>query len=129
MKKNELTTCTVLLVEDEQTLRKLLGKQLRQLGYEVLEAENGRNALCLSEQNENIALLITDIMMPGMNGIQLAEKIRQNEPELPVLFISGYLHDESADFNRLDGNVFFLRKPFTLRVLADKVEGILASAS
>ncbi len=116
---------TVILAEDEQTLRALLSKQLRYLGYQVLEAGDGLEALSVFEQNSEVDLLITDIMMPSMGGIELAERVRKKNPDLPIIFISGYLNDTNLDFTKIRGRTLSLRKPFTLRVLADKVEEIL----
>ncbi len=115
----------VFLVEDEDTLRYLLKKQMSQLGYEVHDAENGEEAWEKLADGLKPRLLITDIIMPGMSGMDLAEKIRRNHPQLPIIFISGYLHDEKVDFNRFSGKVHFLRKPFTLRTLTEKVEEVL----
>ncbi len=116
---------TVILAEDEQTLRALLSKQLRYLGYQVLEAGDGLEALAVFEQSPEADLLITDIMMPSMGGIELAERVRKKNPDLPIIFISGYLNDANLDFTKIRGRALSLRKPFTLRVLADKVEEIL----
>ena len=116
---------TVILAEDEQTLRALLSKQLRYLGYQVLETSDGLEALAVFEQSPEADLLITDIMMPSMGGIELAERVRKKNPDLPIIFISGYLNDTNLDFTKIRGRTLSLRKPFTLRVLADKVEEIL----
>ena len=118
---------TVLLVEDETTLRSLLVRQLRQIGYRVIEASNGKEALDLFAENSEIDLLVTDLMMPYMGGIELVNRVRTQKQNLPVLFISGYLDSASSDLAKIKKPFSALRKPFTLRVLAEEVETILSS--
>jgi len=128
MIQDSVKNTTVLLVEDEQSLRVLLNKLMNQLGYEVSIAKDGLEALELYEKTGPVSLLITDIMMPGLNGLELGEKLRHNQPDLPILFISGYLNNETCnDINKFGDNVYSLRKPFTLRALSAMIEEILSS--
>jgi two-component system cell cycle sensor histidine kinase/response regulator CckA len=114
---------TVLVVEDEDDLRRLLLEVLRGRGYTVLEASRPEQALEVSEQYAgHIDLLVTDVVMPNMNGPALAAKLRQQRPELPVLFISGY--SEPAQAPRP-----FLKKPFPPEALAQAVRALLDQES
>ncbi len=116
----------ILLVEDEDAVRKFSERALANKGYEVLCAENGDAALELFEQEGQapIDLLITDVVMPGMDGPTLAQRIRQQNPKLKIIFMSGYTEDKLKD--HMGENIFFLPKPFTLSVLAEKVKDVLA---
>ncbi len=126
MADDEHHSPTVLLVEDEDTLRSLLVRQLRQIGYRVIEASNGKEALDLFAENAEVDLLVTDLMMPCMGGIELVSRVRKQKQSLPVLVISGYLDSASSDLEQIEEPFSALRKPFTLRVLAEKVETILS---
>jgi PAS domain S-box-containing protein len=115
-------TETVLLAEDEASVRSLTSIVLRSCGYRVLEAMDGRDALDKARESvEPIQLLVTDVVMPRMNGPQLAEQLRQRWPDLPVLFMSGY----TADVAMPHGGAAFLQKPFTPAKLAEKVRQVL----
>lgn len=117
---------TILVVEDESAIRALVRKILRRQGYQVLEASNGNEALSvLAEQKGAVDLLLTDVMMPGMNGVELSHKAVEQWPGIRVLFVSGY-----TDENVLEGGQFpigtaFLQKPFTLVGLLGKVREVL----
>lgn len=118
----------VLLVEDEQDMREMLGMILRRASYEVIEAEDGRHALALwSEQRAAVSLLITDMVMPGgVNGRDLAHRLRASKPELKILYTSGYelAADAREDCDR--GVVSFLQKPYEARTLLETVQQILS---
>ena len=118
---------TLLLADDEEGVRSLLAAVLRRAGFEVLEASNGEEALALSRGHEGaIDLLVTDIVMPGMDGRRLAEQLRRERPETSVLFVSGYTSDAAA--GRLRGpDSSFLAKPFTPAELLRKVQSSLAA--
>jgi PAS domain S-box-containing protein len=119
-------TETVLLVEDVDTVRALAREILRLNGYTVIEARHGREALLLSEAHRGpIHLLLTDVMMPGMSGGELARRLRELRPEARVLYMSGYADD--AIFRRaLPGKeAAFLEKPFTAAALSRKVREVL----
>jgi PAS domain S-box-containing protein len=116
---------TVLLVEDEESVRVFASKALEKQGYRVLQARHGRDALLrLAEHDGPIHLVITDIVMPEMGGGELARRLAGERPELPVLFMSGYTDDEVAQ-RGLGAEQGFLQKPFTSDGLARKVREVL----
>jgi two-component system, cell cycle sensor histidine kinase and response regulator CckA len=117
---------TILLVEDEQSLRKLTHKILKKVGYAVLEAEDGSNALEIAEQYKSkIDLLLTDVIMPGMNGRLLAEKLSAARPDMKILYMSGYAEGEIARHGFLEPSVQVLRKPFTGEELTQRVQQVM----
>ena len=113
------------MVEDEAAVRTFSQRALVNKGYEVLCAENGEMALDLYEKAETgpIDLLITDVVMPGVDGPTLAQRVRQSSPDLKIIFMSGYTEDKLKDY--MGDNTYFLPKPFTLKVLAEKVKEVL----
>jgi PAS domain S-box-containing protein len=117
----------ILLVEDEPTLREVMGEYLRSLGYQVQEAENGQHALQLLEQGrgQRIDLLVTDVVMPEMGGPELASCLLAERPELNVLYISGYTNNAALQELRLQRPLRFLQKPFTPYTLAGRVRDVL----
>jgi len=116
---------TILLVEDEDAVRRLLRQSLRQRGYRVLEAATPEEALKLfSDGDEAIDLLLTDVVMPNMNGRQLADRLRQRHPPLKVLLMSGYA-DEWIEPGGLAPGTAFLAKPLDASVLAAKVRELM----
>lgn len=120
----------VLLVEDDPGLLKLGRRMLENLGYTVLAAGTPEEALEIAgKQGEEIQLLITDVIMPGMNGRVLADRIQQQCPRLGVLFVSGYTADALAHRSVLDDGVTFLQKPFSLGALTLKVREALERKS
>lgn len=117
---------TVLLVEDEAPVRALFAKTLRNAGYRVIEARNGEEALDASlRYDKPIDLLVTDVVMPGMNGRQLATRLETLRPSLQVLYISGYTNDAISGSGLLAPGVAFLQKPFTPSELARRVRALL----
>jgi len=122
-------TETVLLVEDEEIVRKLAVRVLDELGYRVLQAGNGDEAITLALGcGERIDLLLTDVVMPGMSGRELANRLTQVHPGTRVLFTSGYTDDAIVHHGVLDEGVAFLGKPYTLSALARKVREVLGKA-
>jgi CheY-like chemotaxis protein len=120
---------TILLAEDEQIVRELIREILESCGYHVLVAENGREALLKSDSHPGrIPLLITDVVMPGMGGPALAERLLQSRPEVRVLYMSGYTDDFIAHDGLLDVDVPFIQKPFAADDLTQKVRTILGEA-
>ncbi|MGH1455657.1 MAG: PAS domain S-box protein [Alphaproteobacteria bacterium] len=115
----------IMLVEDEDAVRTFSQRALANKGYDVISAEDGESALRLYEQERQkaIDLLITDVVMPGMDGPTLAQRIRQHNPDLKIIFMSGYTEDKLKD--HMGKNIYFLPKPFTLKVLAAKVKDVL----
>lgn len=116
----------ILLVEDEAAVRTFSQRALVNKGYDVLSAEHGEAALELFEKEDadTIDLLITDVVMPGVDGPTLAQRLRQTSPELKIIFMSGYTEDKLKDY--MGENIYFLPKPFTLKVLAEKVKEVLS---
>jgi two-component system cell cycle sensor histidine kinase/response regulator CckA len=115
----------ILLVEDEDAVRTFSQRALTNKGYEVLTAESGDTALEVfkKEGGDKIDLLITDVVMPNMDGPTLAGHIRESSPNLKIVFMSGYTEDKLKDY--MGENIWFLPKPFTLKQLAEKVKDVL----
>ncbi len=119
-------TETILLVEDDSQLRQLSSSVLSHCGYEVLVANGPEEGLAMCKDNHrDIRLLITDVVMPGMNGRQLAEQIQGVSPKTRVLYISGYTNNGIVHYGVLDEGLWFLAKPFTLSALVGKVREVL----
>lgn len=120
----------VLLAEDESMIRELIATFLTNLGFLVSEAENGREAMEKSKKlgPENISLLITDLVMPVMGGLELAAEMRKLQPELRVLFISGYTDDVVILGNQAKTNTAFLKKPFNFDTLRSRIESLVGPA-
>ena len=119
-------TETVLLVEDVDTVRALAREILRMNGYTVLEARHAREALLLSEAHRGpIHLMLTDVMMPGMSGGELARRMRAQRPSTRVLYMSGYADDAIFPHALPGGETAFLQKPFTAAALSRKVRETL----
>jgi CheY-like chemotaxis protein len=113
---------TVLMVEDDLAILEIGHSILELLGYTVLTANSPENAIAMAlAHSGDIDLLITDVVMPGMNGKELAERLAEIKPELRCLFMSGYTANVIAHHGVLDDGVMFLPKPFTVKDLADKV--------
>jgi len=115
---------TILLVEDEECVRDVCALLLNHIGYTVLPAMTGAEALQIFNENAgSIDLLLTDVLMPGMNGSELADKLAALDPQLRIVFMSGY----SAD--SLPGNQarYFLQKPFTRDIMAERLEEAMQS--
>ncbi len=119
-------TETVLLVEDEDSVRQLVRETLESRGYRVLEAANGADALTLAATHPDpIHLIITDVVMPGLNGHELVQQLKPTRPGLKVLYLSGYAQDAFPSTAAADSQKTFLQKPFTLQSLSRKVREIL----
>jgi two-component system cell cycle sensor histidine kinase/response regulator CckA len=123
-------TETILLVEDDPQLRELSSSVLSHCGYRVLAASTPEQGLALCESNQrDIRLLVTDVIMPRMNGRQLAERIQKISPRIRVLYISGYTDNAIVHYGVLDPGLWFLGKPFTLSALVAKVREVLDSTT
>jgi len=117
---------TILVVEDEETVRKLAIRLLKSQGYRVLEASDGGKALLLCEKfKERIHLILTDVVMPGMSGRKLVERLKQIHPEMKALYMSGYTDNAIVHHGVLEKGINFMQKPFTLESLTRKVREAL----
>lgn len=123
-------TETLLIVENEPAIRNLLQMALRKNGYTVLAAESAREALEIVRGHTGaIDLLITDVVMPDMNGLELVRALATIRPETRTLFMSGYMDDALGDHGVLPSQANFIQKPFSPRVIAQKVRDILDGQS
>jgi len=116
---------TILLVEDEETVRRVTTRLLQRLGYAVIPARDAQEAMAIIAAGEQrLDLVFTDVVMPGLTGIQMAELIRETRPDLKILFSSGYT---SRELGRAPGAPPepFLPKPFSLEELSGKVKEVL----
>lgn len=120
---------TVLLVDDEELLRRLLSRMLLEAGFTVVDAENGRQALDIARDlDDKLGLVVTDLHMPVMDGLEFARALRPIRPSVPILFITGRdLPERSASGNGWDDDV--LRKPFAAEVFLDAVTRLVSSSS
>jgi two-component system cell cycle sensor histidine kinase/response regulator CckA len=127
----DLTGCgTVLLVEDENPVRKFGARALRNKGYKVIEAESGEAALeVIRNAAEKIDLLITDVVMPRLDGPGLVREVREIRSDIKVIFISGYAEDAFRQRLDSDSDIDFLSKPFSLKQLATKVKDVIGASS
>jgi len=117
---------TVLLVEDEESVRQLVRETLESKGYKVLEADNGDAALQIASRHSGkIDMLITDVVMPGMSGRELSARLCASCPQTKVLYLSGYTEDAIVHEGVIDPDTAFLQKPFTLQALSRKVREVL----
>ncbi|MFH0995664.1 MAG: response regulator [Pseudomonadota bacterium] len=121
-------TETILIVEDEEAVCTLVKKILLSAGYQVLTAINGGEALMLLERRqEPVHLLLTDVVMPGMSGRELADRLLKIHPEMKVLFMSGYTDDAIVHHGVLDPDAHFIGKPFAMTTVQRKVREVLDS--
>jgi CheY-like chemotaxis protein len=116
---------TILLVEDDPQVREYTAFALRSHGYEVMHAPSGADALRAAETGPRIDLLLTDVVMPGLSGRDVAERLQSRWPGIKVLYASGYTADVIVHHGVLDADVQFLPKPFTPEALARKVREVL----
>ena len=115
---------TVLLVEDEDTVRNVTARLLMKLGYQVSSAADAQEAIAIFDDGADFDLVVTDIVMPGLSGIEMAEVLKKRFPTLRFLFISGYISRE-LDTTPQAPPEPFLPKPFTLQELAEEVRKAL----
>ncbi len=117
---------TILLVEDEENLRRLARQSLENQGYNVIDAPDGASAIKISQAHPGpIHLLLTDVIMPGMNGRELANRLSPTRPEMRILYMSGYTENHIGHNGTLDEGITLLQKPFTLSALRSKVREML----
>jgi CheY-like chemotaxis protein len=120
---------SILVVEDEEAVRRYSTDALRDLGYRVLEADGARQALDIIDAEPDIAILFTDVVMPDMNGRRLVEAALERRPALKVLFTTGYTRNAIVHNGMLDPGVVLLSKPFTLEELARKMAELTAKGT
>jgi CheY-like chemotaxis protein len=118
---------TVVVVEDAEGLRLLVTILLERLGYTVLVAANSDEAMQLFEAGRSVDLLLTDVVMPGSSGPELATRLREKQPALKVLYMSGYTDDAIIHHGVLEPGIAFLHKPFTSEALGRKIRDVLDS--
>ena len=117
---------TILIVEDDEEVRKLAGKILERQGYKILETFNGDDALVACERSRSpIHLMLADVVMPGMSGSELAKLLKPLYPEIKILYMSGYTDDSIVRHGVLEKGVNYIQKPFTMEGLARKVREVL----
>lgn len=109
---------SILVVDDDDDVRTVLAETLTEFGYEVEQASSGEAAIAVLDRRDDIGLLITDVRMPGMNGLELAERARQRDARLRIIVISGYFLPQSIDQQ-------FLKKPFRIQELVGAVSKAL----
>jgi two-component system, cell cycle sensor histidine kinase and response regulator CckA len=119
-------TETILVVDDEESLRTVIVDLLGQLGYRLLSAGNGEEALKLAEEySGQIDLLLSDVIMEGLPGPELAEKLLLSRPKLKVIFMSGFADSSLAPHGVLKPGTILVQKPFTIRMLSAKLREVL----
>jgi len=119
---------TILVVEDEEKVRRLIVEILMKQGYKVLEASHGDNALSIhGKHNGPIHLVLIDVVMPGMSGSELAKRLTSLDPKIKVLYMSGYADNTIVHHGVLEKGVSYIQKPFTMEGLARKVREVLES--
>jgi len=119
-------TETILVVEDDMTVREMIVDILTQSGYQVLVASSGNETLSIWERKANeIDLLITDVVMPGMSGSELAKRLSQKKPQLKVLYMSGYTRRAISQYDMEGEDIAFIQKPFNATDLTIKIREVL----
>lgn len=123
-------TKTVLVVEDEPGIRELVSEVLKRNGYRVLTACNGDEAFSIAEgENGSIQMVLTDLVMPGVSGVELAKKLREKSPHIKILLMSGYSANTLDQHGTLDAGTSLLEKPFTPSILVSRVREMLSAES
>ncbi len=117
---------TVMIVEDDPSVRMIVLEVLEALGYTAVEAIDARTAIPILQSDRRIDLLVSDVGLPGMNGRQLAEIARQTRPDLKILFVTGYAEDAAVRSGFLDTGMDMMTKPFAIDALATKLQDMLA---
>ena len=121
---------TILVVDDEPEIRKLVGAMVGQFGYTAITADSGEHALTVyKNQRSPLTLLITDVVQPGMSGPMLADKLTALQPDLKVLYISGYDNTHLVQKYVVEKGHALLAKPFTVEELKDKMRELLPAAA
>ena len=124
--KNNDNDRTILYIDDEKTVLEVGSLMLQKLGYNVLAASNGHKAIKILKENE-VAFVILDMLMPGMNGYEIYHQLKKIQPEVKILLASGYTGDHSEKRVESIGFDGYLQKPFNLKQLSEKIENIWAN--
>ena len=120
---------TVLVVDDEPTVRMLITEVLEELGYAAIEAADGASGLCVLQSDARVDLLVTDVGLPGgMNGRQMADAARVSRPDLKVLFITGYAENAVVGNGHLEPGMHVMTKPFAMEALASRIKDLIEAA-
>jgi CheY-like chemotaxis protein len=122
-------TETILVAEDEPGVRNLVCEMLEQLGYTVLRAADGFEALRVLEERRSVDVLLTDVIMPALGGPELAKRVRALVPGTKVIYMSGYTDDTLASYGLSQPDTAYIQKPFTPAALAEKLSQVLSAAS
>ena len=123
------TSKHIILAEDEAMVRNIIATVLRERGYTVLEAGDGKEAMAIARENggPEIDLLLSDIMMPQMNGIELAKQFKEVFPKAKVMLMSGYAQEDFMEQITSNPNITFLAKPFRPQTLTHTIDGLIHS--
>ena len=116
---------TVLAVEDDDLIRTLLEDTLRELGYRTITAANGQEALAALEVHKDIDLLVTDVRMPLLNGVDLVTQARQSQPDLRVIYVTGHVPDHLLPRVQVDTKTVLVMKPFSMARFRETVESMI----
>jgi CheY-like chemotaxis protein len=120
---------TILIVEDDDGVRQYASEILRDLNYKVIEAKDSASALRLLDADKKFDLLLTDVVLPGKNGRELATEVERRRPETKIIFMTGYSRNAIVHHGRLDPGTELIQKPLIERVLARKIRQVLDSPS
>ena len=120
------TRPVILLVEDDDPVRELIGRALRANGFDVVAAASGEEALDL-EHDRHVDVLLSDVMLPNQNGFEVANQIHARSPRIPIVFMSGYYDEAVAEAAHLDISSTILQKPFAMADLLDHLRAALIS--
>ena len=122
---SKLESATILVVDDDAVLGNIVAEQISLFGYQSVLASSGSEALTIASEHTKIDLLLTDVMMPEMNGVELAQQFVTLYPEIKVLFMSGYICPSIAHYGIQDSEHAYLQKPFTPNTLIAKMKNVL----
>ncbi len=129
MRTNSESAPVVLAVDDDDLVLDVMLQSLEELGFQPVGAANGGEAIGVLEQQTPVALLVTDVRMPGMSGIEVAKAARQRCADLPVLFVTGFSTQFTDASLALDRGMALLRKPYTLDALESAIKQLMDSSS
>jgi two-component system cell cycle sensor histidine kinase/response regulator CckA len=120
---------TILVVDDQELVRVWVARSLRELGYSTVEAKDGFEALSLIAGGEVVSLVVSDVSMPGMDGRELRKQLAEIQPDLPVVFMSGFAQDDLVHRGMIDVGTSLLHKPFSLEALGVKVRDTIMNSA